>query len=212
MERTNCTTQVFQIWLQTIPKMMRIYDKKVTVLGLTTLLSHPDMNQIPKAIQNNVHLIIGHCVRLLLKIHEQKIEEQEERENAEKERTEIQQRIMNGEYFDIEEEGDDSDIEDDEDYEDDVDVTGIMKTKPIQKLLKEISENEWDKQADDDELEDEGEGFTSGLDHIDENIAFGRTMIDFSTKYNSIFMQIVQKMPQEEQTALKQLMETANKQ
>jgi hypothetical protein len=207
MESNNFTMKAFGMWLETIPKMSRIYDNKLTVLALTTLLSHPDLNQLPKAIQNNIGLIIITNIRLLIKIKQQRIQQQEQRIQDEKDREIIHARIMNGEHFDIEEE--EEGYSDDEDYgeeEDDVDVTGIMKTKPIQKLLKDISENSWDRQADDDELDEEDETYSTAIDNIDENVVFGKAMVDFSRKYNQIFMQIVEKLSQEEQTALRQMM------
>jgi hypothetical protein len=213
MEKTNCTMAVFKMWLDTIPKMQRVYDKKLTVLALTTLLNHNDLAQLPKPISSNIHMIIHHCIKLVMKIHDQRIEEKAEREKAEKERDILHERIMNGEHYDIEDEGWESES-DGEDYGEettDVDVTGIMKTKPIQKLLKDISECEWDKQADDDELEEEDESFTSAIDSIDEKVVFGRSMIDFSGKYHPQFVQIVEKWSKDEQNALKQLMESANK-
>ncbi|KAL0479242.1 importin beta-like SAD2 [Acrasis kona] len=217
MTRTNSTAQVFGLWLQIIPKMSRVYDMKCSLLGLDSLLSYPELSHLPQVVQTNIFFIVQNCVKLLVKIEAEKKKIAEYEAEAEEESKIAEQRIMNGEHFDMQDEGFEDDFEDEDDQDEpyeqegDQDVTGIVKTKQIQSLLKEISECEWDKQGhDDDELEEEAD-FNSILDTIDENLTFGTTMLKFSQKYNPQFVQITSRLSQEEQNSLRQLMSLANK-
>lgn len=208
MEKTQCTTSVFGLWLTSIPKFQRLYDKKVTVLALSTLIGR-DMTTLPSSIQSNIGQIITTCVRMLIQMRQQRIEEKQADEEAERDRQDLLSSIQNGYTGDDEDDDEDEDFQrqvtDDEDDAGGIDITGMQHSKAFKSLIAQLSNTKWDEQADDDEL-DEEEAFCSGVDTMDENIIFGSAAKAFAERYPDPMRQIGSSLNSEEQSAFQQLM------
>jgi len=208
MEKTQCTTSVFGLWLTSIPKFQRLYDKKVTVLALSTLIGR-DMTTLPSSIQSNIGQIITTCVRMLIQMRQQRIEEKQADEEAERDRQDLLSSIQNGYTGDDEDDDEDEDFQrqvtDDEDDAGGIDITGMQHSKAFKSLIAQLSNTKWDEQADDDEL-DEEEAFCSGVDTMDENIIFGSAAKAFADRYPDPMRQIGSSLNSEEQSAFQQLM------
>jgi hypothetical protein len=216
MEQTKCTASVFALWLNTIPKFKRLYDKKLTVLALSHLLSRPEISTLPPSVQTNVGLIICNLVKILIDMQEQKKREEEDEIAQEKERQEFLNKIQNGYVYGEEDE--------DEEYEDEdaffqrqlneeadiIDGGNAEKADTFKELiskLKRAKEEINDEEEDEDDLDD-GELFSSAIDHLNENELFGSAIKAFSERYPEPFKQIVMsgKLDSRELSTLQQLM------
>jgi hypothetical protein len=217
MESTNCTASVFGLWLSTLPQFTRLYDKKVTVLGLTSVLSR-DVQTLPQAVQSNIGRIIITCVKLLMNMHTQKIQEEQDKQKQEQEREEFLKGYENGYFGDSDDDDDDDvDVADDGDAHisrqlhdtEGIDITSVSQSNTFKQLLAKISKTSWDDQADDDDLDEEDGEFNSGVDDMNENVLFGQTAKVFAEKYPDPFRQIATQLDSNEQSALQQLMTAA---
>jgi hypothetical protein len=216
MEQTKCTASVFALWLNTIPKFKRLYDKKLTVLALSHLLSRPEISTLPPSVQTNVGVIICNLVKILIDMQEQKKREEEDEIAQEKERQEFLNKIQNGYVYGEEEEDEEYDDEDAffqrqlNEEADIIDGGNAEKADTFKKLiskLKRAKEEINDEEEDEDDLDD-GELFSSAIDHLNENELFGSAIKAFGERYPEPFKQIVMsgKLDSRELSALQQLM------
>lgn len=119
MEQRGWTQFVFSAWFSHLDSMQRVFDKKMTVLGLSAILSMDNIVQsLPMTLQQNIPHIVSGCVNMLQKMQEQKEREEQEKAEIEKEREELMEKARRGELEDLWDENDYLDDGDDDDFDD----------------------------------------------------------------------------------------------
>ncbi|EFC40708.1 importin-7 [Naegleria gruberi] len=200
IESKQFTVKLFSKWFQTLPKFMRVYDKKIAVIAFSNIIGYPNFSSLPQALQANVEYLVNASIRLLKEISELKKKLAEEKDKEE----------------------DDGDFEDDYDSEEEeynnggsttdkqmtLTVDSLKHNPHLQKLVETLTSSSYDVQAD--EEIDEMEIFDSLLDKFDENVYFGKAMVSFSSSPS--FQAIVAKLSNEDSNSLQQLMQASMQQ
>eukprot|EP01006_Ploeotia_vitrea_P012314 TRINITY_DN32690_c0_g1_i1.p1 TRINITY_DN32690_c0_g1~~TRINITY_DN32690_c0_g1_i1.p1 ORF type:complete len:1055 (+),score=159.38 TRINITY_DN32690_c0_g1_i1:69-3233(+) len=162
------TTVVMDEWLNLIQKMTRRYDKKVTSLGLTSIMDGIATHGIdclqPRDYFNDEKVVnlIGVNIKMILECHEQALEEAELGDEEEEDEESLESGDADSK--------DDSSDEGDVDPEDDIDTSGLVVDDKFKKLLQEAQDS-GDNWFTDFDLEDD-DGYTSLIDKVEESVYF----------------------------------------
>eukprot|EP01119_Soliformovum_irregulare_P021911 TRINITY_DN7380_c0_g1_i1.p1 TRINITY_DN7380_c0_g1~~TRINITY_DN7380_c0_g1_i1.p1 ORF type:complete len:1015 (-),score=291.06 TRINITY_DN7380_c0_g1_i1:18-3062(-) len=159
LDKRQWTQSMFGTWFQTVPKLKRIHDKKLTIMALSGLISLP---QLPPIVHQGLKSILEAVVNLQIELDKQRAAVEEERQALESE-------VKEGfnPYDDYQE-------EDDEELDDDDQETFTELQQQAAAAYTDAKDEDEDNDFDDDFDEDfdEDENFTSPLDHFDELVSF----------------------------------------
>jgi len=183
LEKRGWIQGIFTGWFQLIPKFHRTHDKKVAILGLSSIFSVAP-NALPQIVKAGISQILSTIINLCSGLERQRKLQQEEEEKIKKEEEEAD-----------EEEEDDFDVQElDENDDEEIDE------QEFQKLVKQAAQfndddkedSEDDEDFDDDEIEEEN--YSSVIDEIDEFVFFVDIFKAFASAdpnfYNSLIGQL----------------------
>jgi len=71
LEKRGWTKDAFNIWFQIVPKLARPHEKKLSILALSSLFSHP-LSSLPHIVQLGLKQILEEIIKLGLNLDEQK--------------------------------------------------------------------------------------------------------------------------------------------
>eukprot|EP00947_MAST-08B_sp_MAST-8B-sp1_P000681 g681.t1 len=185
--------QLLHLWMQLLPAMRRLFDKKVAALGLTALLQIP-VAEMPAPLQGGVDTLLMKTIEVLVNAERQaeqiaeldeEEEEEEEDEDDDEDGDEVEQEGLG--------DGEDATTDEDEAY-----------MKYINEMRKKLAEQQFrgaagtlDDFEDEEEEEWEAES-TSPLDSVSQ-LAF------FAAVAKTLPAELWQKVPAEVRTAAEQL-------
>eukprot|EP01118_Nematostelium_gracile_P010778 TRINITY_DN3763_c0_g1_i1.p1 TRINITY_DN3763_c0_g1~~TRINITY_DN3763_c0_g1_i1.p1 ORF type:complete len:808 (+),score=202.59 TRINITY_DN3763_c0_g1_i1:736-3159(+) len=184
-QKRNWTVDLFTAWGRLVDKLARAYEKKLSILALSSLLEL-NLASLPPVVQMGMKQIISQILRLIITLEEQVTQIAEKR----KERQQIEDNLGTGDDYEDDEEGENLEdlveqvqaargemvsIDDDEEGDEhDVDV-----------------DNYYD--SDEDDLDD-----SSALDTVDEAIRFVELLMNQSKSdpvaYQQLYAQFDQNM------------------
>lgn len=182
LEKRGVTQQVFATWMKDAESMEKWLPRRLTILGLTSILSLP-IASLPATIGSAVPQLIAACAAMTIKL----------KEESEKNQTEATQEDG---WVDAEEED-----EEVEGFDENDDVSNEMD-EAYKKALNGISG--WDDDMakflmgdladEDDDFDDD---FTSPLDSVDEMIYLNDTLKACFAREPEVFAQIQNALPPE---------------
>jgi len=185
LEKRGVTQQVFGQWMVDAISMDRWLPRKLTVLGLASILSIPAAS-LPPSIQASLPQLIDAVVRMTIAL----------KEDAEKGETEAND-------DDLDDDGPDHDVGDvDQGFAEDEDVTNEVD-ESYRKALQGVTS--WDDDMAkfllgsdwDEDPEDVDEDFTSPLDRVDELLYLSDTLNGAFQREPETYQQIQAAMPPE---------------
>ncbi|KAL6058791.1 putative importin-7 [Balamuthia mandrillaris] len=188
LESRGCTNQVFSLWFSLLPMFKRLKDKKLVILGLSSMLSLP-IGQLPQAVQSSVKDMISALLHLLQDVEKQKLA------------------LNDAGDEDDYDENEDEDSEEEDVYEDDENVDGDAHS--IHRLALSAAEYSW--RAGDDDDEDDGDVHevagvvTSPLDNVDERKFFLEHIHGLSNREPEVYNNLMGALSAEEQTIFRDL-------
>jgi hypothetical protein len=180
LEARGVTEQVFVQWMKDAEDMEKWLARKMTVFGLTAILSLPT-SSMPQSLQNSIPNLITAAVKMTEKM----------REDAEKRPEEEDDGYVDEEYEEDEEDGG---------FTEDQDVTNEVD-EAYKKALNGVSSWGEDDIAKfligdfDDDGEDFDEDFTSPLDHVDEAIFLSDTLKSAYAREPEVYQQVQAALP-----------------
>jgi hypothetical protein len=180
MEARGVTEQVFQQWMKDAESMEKWLARKMTVFGLTAILSLPTA-VLPKSLSSSVPNLITAAVKMAERM----------RDDAEKRPEEVDEGFVDEEY---EEDEDDGGFAEDQDVRNEVD-------EAYKKALSGVAN--WEDEAIanfligdfDDDGEDFDEDFTSPLDHVDESMFLSDTIKAAYAREPDFYQQVQVALP-----------------
>jgi hypothetical protein len=187
LEERNFTRPVFEAWFQNANNFTRQRDKKLAVIGLSSLMSVP-LNNLSAPLIQVYPKLLALCLKFLHLLQMQRDEFGEEGASGSEGEEDHQD-------DDDEEDSDEEDIiPDDEDVEPDITT--------LHQLSAAASEHSWTFKGDADELVDEAI-YTSPLDDIDEIVFFVQQLQGIQGREgDGAYQQLIGALSGEERTFL----------
>jgi len=163
LEKRGVTQQVFSQWIKDSEQMDRWLPRKLTVLGLTSILQLP-ASSFPPSVASSIHHLISVVVKMTeaMKVDAEK-EEDDDDAHA------IEDEAEDGDDDDFEGFGEDEDVTSDADeaYMDALNKLSGSGSDVARFLIGE----DWDQDADDDD-----DDYTSPLDEVDQLLFLSDTL------------------------------------
>mmetsp|Transcript_36591 Transcript_36591/g.59153 ORF Transcript_36591/g.59153 Transcript_36591/m.59153 type:complete len:1025 (+) Transcript_36591:45-3119(+) len=164
LEARRVTAEVFFAWIHLRDKFPTQYDKKVVILGLTSLLAVPVSN-LPPSVLQFLPQILDAALKLLVDLQQQREgEDKKEAEGGEGEDEEADE-------AEEEEEDEEKDVDSDQDLDNEEDAKYVWS---LEDRERHIASSGGDDDGDGEEVE-EDEEFTSPIHDLDEVIFFAET-------------------------------------
>jgi hypothetical protein len=200
LEKRGVTQQVFQRWIKDTEAMDRHLPRKMTVLGLSSILAIPAAS-LPQSVASVLPPIIDVAVRITIAL---KADAEGGKANEE------------DENIDDDNEGDDDDVGDvDNGFDEDEDVTNEVD-ESYRKALQGVTS--WDDDMAkfllggdwDEDREDVDEDFTSPLDQVDELLFLNDTLKAAFVREPEVYQQIQAALPPESLANCQQVFQAAD--
>eukprot|EP01087_Luapelamoeba_hula_P007288 TRINITY_DN1779_c0_g1_i1.p1 TRINITY_DN1779_c0_g1~~TRINITY_DN1779_c0_g1_i1.p1 ORF type:complete len:1013 (+),score=139.46 TRINITY_DN1779_c0_g1_i1:120-3158(+) len=192
LEQANCTLPLFENWFQLVASFTRLHDKKVSVLGLTSILMVP-FGSLPPSVQ----AAQPHLVRLLLRFAYLALGQHKAEEAADAAGVEDPDSGKGG----YGSEGSDEEGPVGDDHDVDLDAATLHRL-----AYEAAQEYSWvpGEDDDDDDLEDEAL-YTSAIDDIDEFLFFVQTFHAYSEQNAGPYQAVVNALTAEEKAQLQEI-------
>mmetsp|Transcript_4500 Transcript_4500/g.6618 ORF Transcript_4500/g.6618 Transcript_4500/m.6618 type:complete len:1039 (+) Transcript_4500:136-3252(+) len=183
----NLLDGVISKWLDEIPNLKSDYERKVAVLGITSILNN-DLMKLPMFIQNNTCRLLVNCVVMLMTNHQNKLEAEHKQFVLEKSKQELLTMFSQNRK--------DASIKDavqsllEAESRGDINETMVsLRDSPyFQEVIKNVHEPEGNESDDDIALFDDAT-ITTAIDSVNEFFVFAEMCFRLSTQYPQIFHQ-----------------------
>jgi len=196
LESKGWTQATFNVWFQMIPTLPRILDKKICILGLSTILALP-FDSLPPLVKQGYLQLIKAAIQVNKDLYKQR-EEQAKDEDASDEDDVLGATIEDAEIDENEEA-----VEEEQQLQ--------QLTEAVQKAYQDYEqEDDFGADFDDDEeLEDEDD-YTTPIDDIDELVLFTDAMKAVATNA-ALYQSVMGQLDPQSQVDLKDIFEWAEK-
>jgi len=196
LEKRGVTQQVFSQWMIDAEKMDRWLPRKLTVLGLASILTLPT-NVLPQPIANSLPPLIHTVVKMSLAL-------KEESEKGETAATDgVVERGKDEEAVDL-----DKGFAEDEDVKNEVDEAYRKALQGVSNWEDDMAKfllGDWDEDA-----EDVDEDYVSPIDQVDELVLLSDTLKHAFQREPEAYQAVQSALPPESVTACQQLFTTAD--
>merc|ERR1712137_145120 len=193
LAKRNIVSNFFGQWFQFFEQFSRVYDRKVTVLGLSSIFLLPT-NQWPVEIQNSIRMILLSCIKLIHDANQLREEKALKKQNEEETNaTFADEALVNVIRGHLSKKGSDDLLE-----EDNADCDIEARNNDLDDDL-----NDW-LEEDPNELEDEDE-VTTAIDGLNENVFFFDALKQFQAREQNLFNEIYNSLSTEEKEAMGRL-------
>lgn len=199
LEKRGVTQQVFSQWIKDSEQMDRWLPRKLTVLGLTSILQLP-ASSFPPSVASSIHHLISVVVKMTeaMKVDAEK-EEDDDDAHA------IEDEAEDGDDDDFEGFGEDEDVTSDADeaYMDALNKLSGSGSDVARFLIGE----DWDQDADDDD-----DDYTSPLDEVDQLLFLSDTLKAAFQREPEVYQQVQTALPPEVVNSCQKLFAAADEQ
>jgi len=199
LEKRGVTQQVFSQWIKDSEQMDRWLPRKLTVLGLTSILQLP-ASSFPPSVASSIHHLISVVVKMTeaMKVDAEK-EEDDDDAHA------IEDEAEDGDDDDFEGFGEDEDVTSDADeaYMDALNKLSGSGSDVARFLIGE----DWDQDADDDD-----DDYTSPLDEVDQLLFLSDTLKAAFQREPEVYQQVQTALPPEVVNSCQKLFAAADAQ
>jgi len=200
LEKRGWIQGIFTGWFQLIPKFHRTHDKKVVILGLSSIFTVAP-NALPQIVKAGISQILTTIINLCASLEKQRKLIEEENEKIKKEEEEAD-----------EEEDDDFDVQELDENEDEE-----INDQEFEKLVKQAAQyhdddrddSDDDEDFDDDEIEEEN--YSSVIDDIDEFVFFVDIFKAFATSDANVYNTLIGQMDNTMKTLFQEVCTAAEK-
>jgi len=203
-KRLNVCQQLFGLWLSMIDSFVRIHDKKLTLLALSSVLRQP-LEQLPESIKNGIPQLVHYCIALVEKLRSERAQRGASAEPIFRPASGLKFAGSSERDFNDEEDADVNTI-------DDGYLERIAKEAGVDLGQLAAAVNVEDGDGDDDEdflnMDDEGD-FESPIDDVDEAHFFANSVRSLP---DSAAQSLLALMQPSDSTTLRQLLESAPQQ
>lgn len=177
IENTRSVDQIFKLWFESIKKMTRVYDKKISSIGLSKLLEIGLLSGGSAISRSSVN-ICKNQLSLISNIQKQRREIEEKSKNQQQDILNGIQNMNNVDLSSLINGGD---------------LDGIGDSAYIRDIMSQIKEiNVEDEEPSDDQLEDET--ISTPLDNVDEVKLFASSLILVRNTNPQVFNQLIQQL------------------
>merc|ERR1712137_14872 len=193
LAKKNLVSSFFGQWFNFFEQFSRVYDRKVTVLGLASIFLLPT-SQWPTEVQNSIKTILLSCIKLIHDANQLRQEKELKKQNEEETNaTFADEALVNVIRGHLSKKGSD-DLLDGDNADCDIDGNHINLDDELDEWLEE----------DPDELEDEDE-VTTAIDGINENVFFFEALKQFQAREQNLFNELCNSLSSDEKEAMGRL-------